>query len=63
MSFFRRSVYYATIFIIIFLLYLFVFNYYATQNNEKLLKHYIYCHQINEINYYFKKLFSLDRNM
>ena len=37
-------------------------NYVSTQNDEELLNHYIYFHHINENNYCFKELFSLDSN-
>ena len=35
-------------------------KYLSTQIDEKLSNYYIYFHQINENNYYFKELFSLD---
>ena len=37
-------------------------KYVSTQNDEELLNHYIYFHNINENNYYFKELLSLDSN-
>ena len=32
-------------------------KYFSTENVEELLNHYVYFHQINENNYYFKELF------
>ena len=39
-----------------------LFKYFSTQDDEELLNYYICFHQVNQNNYYFKDLFSLDTN-